>query len=424
MRHFFTIAVAYTLLIQTTTLAKDGSWPQGPWPQGPWPQWRGPSRDDMTSETGLLQAWPTGGPERLWSFEECGIGYSGPAIVGDRLYILGARDGEELLLCVDVKTGKQLWATPIGPEYENSWGNGPRGTPTVDGEFIYTIGGKGFLVCIRAEDGDLVWSKAMQDFGGKVPVWGYSESPLIHGEKLLYTPGGEQGAIVALDKATGDLLWQTPELTDRAHYSSIVVKQHAGKTMGVQLLVSQLVGFDLEDGKVLWTVPWGGSVAVVPTPVFWQDCVYVTSGYGAGCMLVRVGDDFSTELVYDNKLMSNHHGGAILLNDHIYGHSNKKGWTCQDVATGEKVWQERQVLDKGAIAYADKRFYCVGEDTGEVVLIAASSESWQEHGRFTLEPQSEQRSPKGRIWTHPVIADGRLYLRDQEFLHCYDVRAE
>jgi len=391
---------------------------------GPWPQWRGPNRDDISRETRLLQSWPEGGPKQLWSSNDCGIGYSGPAIVGDRMYILGSRDGTEMLLCLDVKTGDEQWSASIGPERESNWGNGPRGTPTVEGDFVYATGGQGNLVCIRASDGSEVWSKSMSEFGGKIPYWGYSESPLVHEEKILYTPGGEQGAIVALDKGTGELLWQTEELTDGAHYSSLVVKQHGGKTMGVQLLVSQLVGIDLENGTVLWTVPWPGSTAVVPTPVFWQDCVYVTSGYGAGCMLVRIGDDFNAEVVYDSKLMSNHHGGVILLDDHIYGHSNKKGWMCQDIVTGKKVWAERHDLDKGAIAYADNRFYCLGEDTGEVVLIAASAAGWKKHGRFTLDPQSELRSPKGRIWTHPVIADGRLYLRDQELLYCFDVRAE
>ena len=419
MQYFFAITISYAVLLPTALWAIDaGS------TEGPWPQWRGPGRDDLSTETGLLESWPEGGPKQLWSSDQCGIGYAGPAIVGDRLYILGAREGQEFLLCLDVKTGNELWASLIGPELENSWGNGPRGTPTVDGEHIYTMGGRGNLVCLRTQNGSEVWSITMEDLGGKIPKWGYSESPLIHNKKLLCTPGSEQGAIVALDKANGRLLWQTKGLTDRAHYSSIMVKEHAGKMMGTQLLVSQLVGFDLQDGKVLWSVPWEGSVAVVPTPVFWKDCVYATSGYGSGCMLVRITDDFTVDVVYDNKLISNHHGGVILLDDHIYGHSNHKGWTCQNVATGKKVWQERHELDKGAIAYADQRFYCLGEDTGDVVLIAATTEGWREHGRFTLEPQSELRSPKGRIWTHPVIADGRLYLRDQELLYCFDIRAE
>lgn len=425
MQHFLASAIACLCLLQSAVTANDAILAN----KGTWPQWRGPGRDDLTAETGLLQSWPDGGPTLTWSFEDCGIGYSGPAISNDRLYILGSREGEELLICLDVNSGKEQWTAPIGPEYENGWGNGPRGTPTLDGKFVYATGGQGNLVCVRGEDGSVVWSKTMQELGGKTPVWGYSESPLIHEETLLYTPGGSKGAIVALDKTNGELLWQTSDISDDAHYSSIVTKECDGMTLGVQLLVSQLVGFDVSDGKVLWTVPWAGRVAVIPTPVFWRDCVYVTSGYGAGCMLVRMSEpsaagEWQADVVYDNKLMSNHHGGVILLDEHIYGHSNKKGWTCQDIATGEKKWQERQVLDKGAIAYADNRFYCLGEDTGDVVLIEASSNGWEEHGRFTLAPQSEQRSPKGRIWTHPVIADGRLYLRDQELLHCYDVRAK
>ncbi len=391
---------------------------------GPWNQWRGPDRDDLSTETGLLQEWPAGGPEKVWEFKDCGIGYAGPAIVGSRLYILGSRDGEEFLLCVDTTNGEEVWASPLGEEFENSWGNGPRATPAIEGEFVYAVGAEGRLSCFCIEDGSEVWSVTMQDLGGSPPKWGYSESPIIHEEKILYTPGGEQGAIVALDKATGSLIWQTKELTDEAHYSSIMIKEHGGKTMGVQLMVNELVGFDVDNGEVLWTVPWPGRVAVVPSPVFWQDCVYVTSGYGAGCTLVRVSEDFSAEVVYPSKLMSNHHGGVILFNDHIYGYSDSKGWACQDIATGDKVWLERKELDKGAIAYADGRFYCLGEDTGDLALIEASPEGWVEHGRFTLEPQSELRKPRGRIWTHPVIADGRLYLRDQELLYCYDVRAE
>lgn len=390
----------------------------------PWPQWRGPDRDDISNETGLLQQWPEGGPEKLWAFQQCGIGYSGPAIVGDRLYILGSRDGEEFLLCLDATRGRELWSVPLGPEFENSWGNGPRATPTVDGELVYAVGAQGKLVCCRASDGSQVWSKAMQDLGGEVPNWGYSESPFILGEKLLYTPGGDEGAIVALDKSTGELLWQAKDLQEKAHYSSIVAKKHGDKTMGVQLMVSQLVGFDVDNGEVLWSVPWPGRVAVVPTPILWRDCVYVTSGYGCGCMLVRVDDEFNAEVVYENKLISNHHGGVILLKDHIFGHADSKGWTCQDIATGKKVWVERDGLDKGSIAYADNRFYCLGEESGDLVLTDASTEGWKEHGRFTLTPQSELRKPKGRIWTHPVIANGRLYLRDQELLYCYDVRAK
>ena len=388
-----------------------------------WPQWRGPNRDDISREVGLQQTWKEGGPEQVWLFKDCGLGYSGPAVIGDHLFILGARGEEELLICLQVADGKELWSASLGKVLENGWGNGPRSTPTVDGEHIYALSGAGNLVCLKSSDGSQVWSKTMEELGGALPVWGFSESPLVHDDMILCTPGGEKGAIAALDKKTGEVLWQTSELTDIAHYSSIMPTELYGKQVGIQLLVSQLVGFDLADGTILWSVPWGGRVAVIPTPIIQDNKIFITSGYGAGCMLVEVDKNFNATSVYDNKVMSNHHGGVIRIDDSVYGYSDKKGWTCQDFESGEKVWQERDVLGKGAIAYADGRFYCLSEDEGEVVLATPSKEGWQEHGRFTLQPQSEIRSPKGRIWTHPVITGGRLYLRDQDLLFSFDVTA-
>lgn len=386
-----------------------------------WPQWQGKSQDSVSTETGLLQDWPEGGPEQVWRFEDCGLGYSGPAIVGKRLYILGARNGEEQLICLQVANGKEIWSTSIGPTLENAWGDGPRSTPTVDGSLVYALGGQGNLICCNVEDGQLNWSKSLLKLGGEVPHWGFSESPTIHDQKILCTPGGKEGAIVALDKISGDLLWQTDELTDTAHYSSIVTTEHLGKEIGIQLLVSQLVGFDLSSGKLLWSVPWGGSMAVVPTPTVWENKIFVTSGYGAGCMMVKMGKGHTAEKVYENKLMVNHHGGVIRLGENLFGYSDKKGWTCLDFDTGEKIWRERKELGKGAIAYAEGRFYCLSEDEGEIVLIAASAKGWEEHGRFVLEPQTEIRSDRGKVWTHPVIAGGRLYLRDQDLLFSFDV---
>jgi len=410
--HF--LLVCFALLFSTEALLAE---------EANWPGWRGPNRDDVSTETGLLQEWPEGGPPQVWLFKDCGLGYSGPAIVGDRLYILGARNDEEQLICLQAANGKEIWSATVGSILENAWGNGPRSTPTVDGDFVYVLGGQGNLVCCNIKDGSQVWSQAMQDLGGAVPNWGYSESPLIDGEKILCTPGGEKGAIVALDKISGDLLWQANELTDIAHYSSIVVTEHLGKTVGVQLLLSQLVGFDINTGQVLWTTPWPGRTAVIPTPIVWEDKVYVTTGYGIGCMMVQMGDDHSITKVYDNHLLTNQHGGVIRLGKNIFGHSDKKGWTCQDFDTGEKVWQEKHELGKGAIAYADGRFYCLSENDGDVVLIAASTEGWEEHGRFRIEPQTELRSDRGKVWTHPVIAGGRLYLRDQDLLFSFDIRS-
>ncbi len=408
-----------------------------------WPQWRGPQRDDISQETGLLSTWPEEGPRRVWLFENCGLGYSGPAVVGNRVYILGTRDEMEQLLAIDMTTGKEIWSIEVGEVLQNDWGDGPRGTPTVDvdqqgkapntthGPLIYALGGQGNLVCVRASDGELIWQRALQDLKGEIPKWGYTESPLIYQNQVLCTPGGEQGAIAALDKMTGKLLWQSQELTETAHYASMILARHHGKMQCIQLLPNHVAGLDVETGQVLWKVDWPGRVAVIPTPIYHPDHVFVSSGYGVGGMLLRLGADnaegspgTAVEEVYRNKVIKNHHGGVILLDGHLYGHSDKAGWICQNFLSGEVVWRERKALGKGAIAYADGHFYCLGEQDGDVVLIDASPAGWQEQGRFTLQPQTTQRSDRGKIWTDPVICNGKLLLRDQELLFCFDVKEE
>ncbi|HYO24277.1 MAG TPA: PQQ-binding-like beta-propeller repeat protein [Lacipirellulaceae bacterium] len=387
-----------------------------------WPQWRGPNRDDVSAETGLLKSWPEGGPKRLWMVENGGLGYAGPAIVGGRIFLLGTTDEGEVLTTLDADSGEQQWTAPVGELYENDWGNGPRSTPTVEGDFVYAMGAQGNLVCVRAGNGEVVWTKSMTALGGKVPQWGFAESPFIYKNTVLCTPGGEQGAIAALDKATGEVLWRTADVKTNAHYSSLVAMPHGGHDEVVQLLADQLLGLNPTDGKVLWSVPWPKPVATIPTPLVHGNSAYATSAYGAGCMRVEIGADHAAEKVYENKVVKNKHGGVILVDGHVYGHSDGVGWVCQNFETGEQVWREREALEAGSIAYADGMFYCLGEDTGTVVLIEASTEGWKEHGRFTLDPQTDQRKERGKIWVHPVIDNGRLYLRDQNIVYCYDVR--
>lgn len=387
-----------------------------------WPQWRGPQRDDISPDTGLLSTWPTEGPPRAWLFENCGVGYSGPAVVDGRLYVMGGRDGKSQLICLDANDGNELWHVDLSSVFENGWGDGPRSTPTVDGDFIYAMTSEGDLSCVSLQDKRVVWQASMTELGGEVPTWGFAESPLIYQDMVICTPGGPDGTFAAFDKKTGKVLWRSEEISDMAHYSSIVLMKVAGRTTGVQLLEKQVVGFSLDDGSKLWSHPWPGRVAVIPTPIVNGQEVYVCSGYGAGSMKLSIGDDFSVEKDYDNKVMVNHHGGVILLDGYLYGHSDRKGWTCQDFATGDYVWRDKNVLSKGAIGYADGHFYCLSEKEGKVVMIAASTEGWQEKGRFTLDPQTELRKPRGRIWVHPVIVGGRLYLRDQDLVYCYDLK--
>ena len=384
-----------------------------------WPQFRGPDRTDVSKETGLLKEWPTGGPKQLWLYREAGEGYSGPAIVRGKLYIAGTRDDAESLLALDANSGKELWHAKIGPVYRERRGNGPRGTPTVDGENIYAISGQGNLACISIA-GKTVWEQSFTALGGKRPAWGFCESPLVDGDKVVCTPGGSKGAMAAFDKKNGTLLWQSADFTDEAQYASIVPVDLNGKRQYIQLTQQSIVGIDAHNGKLLWRSPFPGKVAVVPTPIYRDGHVYVTAGYGVGCKMIKIGPGNQVTTVYENKVMKNHHGGVILLGDHIYGHADP-GWVCQDFMSGEAVWSHRN-FGKGAIACADGKFYCVEEGSGTVVLIDASPKGWQEHGRFKLDPQSKIRPSEGRIWTHPVISNGKLYLRDQELVYCYNVK--
>lgn len=388
-----------------------------------WPQWQGPARDNVSQEKGLLTSWPTDGPARLWLYSQAGNGYSGPAIANGTLFVMGTRDGREVVLALDAATGQERWVTDIDNIYPNNWGDGPRATPTVDGDRVYALSGNGTLACLGVADGIIVWTKTMQSLGGNRPGWGYCESVLIDGPHLLCTPGGRSGTLACLNKQTGDLVWQSHDIQDGAQYASIRILQVSGQKQYVQLTMENVFGVDAADGKLLWKIGFPGRTAVIPTPVVQDQSVFVTAGYGAGCKLIRVHDQQTATQVYENKNMKNHHGGVVLLDNYLYGYSDNVGWVCMDVQTGEIVWSEKRALGKGSLTCADGKLYCLSEDRGEVVLVDASPEGWRERGRFQLQPQSAIRSRQGRIWTHPVVANGRLYLRDQEYIYCYDVRA-
>jgi outer membrane protein assembly factor BamB len=399
-----------------------------------WPQWRGPNRDEISKETGLLKSWPKDGPKLLWTFREAGLGFATPSVVGDRLYSQGGDGDKEFVFAVDLKNHKKLWSTEVGAFYENSYGDGPRGTPTVDGNLIYALGGQGSLLCVKADTGEKVWSKSMQkDFGGTQPWWGYTESPLVDGDQLVVTPGGAKGAIVALNKKNGELIWQSGEFKDGAMYSSLVVADAAGARQYIQMTGEHIVGVDPKDGHVLWSFARKGPTAAIPTPVVSGDYVFVTSGYSAGCNLLKLskaGDKIQVSEVYkedeDYKRMSNHHGGVVLLDGHVYGYSDGKhhagpaAWICQELKTGNVVWAENKALGKGSLTYADGRLYCYGEDDGACVLAEATPRGWKETGRLKIE--KTKTTHNGKVWPHPVVANGKLYLRDQDLIHCYDVK--
>ncbi|MGB8168335.1 MAG: PQQ-binding-like beta-propeller repeat protein [Chthoniobacteraceae bacterium] len=398
-----------------------------PVPSNDWPQWRGPGRDDISKETGLLKEWPADGPKKLWSYTNAGSGYSGFAVVGGKLFTLGTRESNEILICLDAAKGTELWVAKLGAILDNKWGNGPRGTPTVDGDRVYALGGDGTLVAFQSKDGKELWRVTAESFGGKRPGWGYTESVLVDGKQVVFTPGGPQGALVALDKMTSTKLWQSVAFTEGAQYSSIVPATINGQPQYVQRTMTAIVGISPTDGALLWKQDYPGKTAMIPTPIVKGNQVYVTGGYGVGSMSFVIEAGNKVKMLFDetsgtNKVMKNHHGGVVLVGDHLYGYSDGVGWTCQDLENGALVWSEKAKLGKGAIAYADGMLYLLDEANGTVALIEASPAGYKEHGRFKLDPQTAIRSPQGKIWTHPVISNGRLDLRDQDLIFCYALK--
>jgi outer membrane protein assembly factor BamB len=393
-----------------------------------WPQWQGPNRDNVSKETGLLRTWPNGGPKLLWKYEQAGAGYTGPSVVGDRLCCLGANDRGEFVFALNVKDGSRIWSTEVAPALRHERGDGPRGNPTVDGDLLFALGGQGDLVCVETATGKKRWQKSLKkDLGGEMMSgWGYSESPLVDGDRVVCTPGGKQGTLAALDRKTGKVLWRSKGLTDKAGYASIIVGRVGGVRQYIQMTDKGVAGVAPDDGRLLWRyVEPGYRTAVIPTPIFHDGYVFATAGYGAGCDLIQFvasGKGIKAEKVYANKNLVNHHGGVVLAGEHVYGYSDGRGWVCLDFQTGKVVWDEKKALGKGSLTCADGQLYCYAEDGGTLALVEASPAGWKQNGRFTIPETSSIRKPKGKFWTHPVVANGHLYLRDQDLLFCFDVK--
>jgi outer membrane protein assembly factor BamB len=404
-----------------------------------WPQWRGPGRDARSAETGLLESWPEGGPPLAWKSSGLGTGYSSLAVVGQRIYTLGDIEGKQYALAISRKDGSLLWKTEIGPHWEDQF-PGPRSTPTVEGNRVYVLGTEGGLACLDAASGEVVWKRDLvKDFGGVLMKaqgtydWKYSESPLLDGNKIIVTPGGKDAAVVALNKKTGEEIWRVavPELgekgLDGAGYSSVVVSEAGGVRQYVQLLGRGLIGIDAETGRFLWGYnKVANHVANIPTPVVKGDWVFTSSGYGTGAAqlwLKKTEEGVAAEESYwlEADTMQNHHGGMVLHERHIYsGTGHNKGFPLSvDATSGKVAWGPVRNDGKGsaAVMYADGRLY-YRYQSGLMVLVEATPEAYREHGSFEI-PDVKQFS-----WAHPVIADAKLYLREQDALYVYDIARE
>jgi outer membrane protein assembly factor BamB len=382
-----------------------------------WPQWRGPNRDGISQETGLLQKWPAAGPPLAWKGTGAGIGFSSFAIAAGRLYTQGGRGQSEYVLAYDAASGKRLWESPLGAFYSNYQGDGARGTPTVDGSRLYALGASGDLACIDAQDGRAVWKRSLtKEFGGRIPSWGYSESPLIVGERLLVSPGGREAAIVALNKKDGATLWKSQN--DAAAYSSAVVHKIGSVQQAIYFTDERVLGVDISNGQLLWSyAPVANDTANIATPIVRGNQVFVSSDYGTGAALLNLqavaGGRVEATEVYFSREMRNHHSSSVLVGDYLYGFSSSV-LTSLRFDDGKLVWRDRSV-GKGSLVYADNRLYLFSEN-GVVGLAEASSAGYREHGRFSL---SVSGAP---TWSHPVVSGGRLYLRDQDSLYAYNIR--
>lgn len=404
-----------------------------------WPQWRGANRDNISTETGLLKSWPTDGPPLAWKVDLKGVGYGGPAISKGKLFILAASDDKdglgEYALALDTKNGEQIWKTEFPKndgKYSTGWGSGPRSTPTVDGDTVYVLSPRGELMALKTSDGKKIWSVNLkEDFAGKWPGWGYAESVLIDGEKLVCTPGGKDGTVLALNKKTGEKIWQSSDLTDAAGYASLIPIEVGGVRQYVTQTQESACGVRASDGKRLWRVAdLKRRTAVIPTAVVADGYAFFSAGYGAGCELFKLepdgnGGTTATTVYTRNPTLENQHGGMVRLGEHIYGYSDKNGWLCLDFKKGgdETVWTSKK-LDKGSVTFADGHLYCFTMKTGTVALVEATTEGWNETGRFEIPSKSTRPRRSGQLWTHPVVANGKLYIRDHELLFCFDIAAK
>jgi outer membrane protein assembly factor BamB len=395
---------------------------------GEWPGWRGADRTGVSKETGLLKSWPEGGPKLVWKATGLGKGFSTPSLAQGRIYLLGTVSGEpECLIALDGASGRMLWSTPFG----NLDGGhpGPRSTPTFDDGRLYVISSDGKLLCADAESGKEIWKKDLAaDFHGERGSWAYAESPLVDGDRVICTPGGEQATVVALDKKKGETIWTCPIRKDApgrkrsyssAAYSSAMAAEIGGVRQYVQFLDGGVVGVSAADGKWLWSYDHPASpTANCTTPVIRGDLVLAASAYNTGggaARIVAKDGKFSAEELWFLPDLQNHHGGLVLVGDCVYG-TGASELFCVEFETGRVQWRDRSV-GKGSITAADGHLY-VRSENGPVALVEASRAGYVEKGRFDQPDRSGDKS-----WPHPVIAGGRLYLRDQDVLLCYDVKA-
>jgi outer membrane protein assembly factor BamB len=392
-----------------------------------WPQFRGPNRDGKSAETGLLRKWPAGGPQLLWSVDGLGKGFTSVAVAEGIIYTTGMFGRDGFLFAYDLD-GRPKWKVPYGPEFTRSY-PGTRATPTVNEGRVYIFSGTGVMHCLDAKTGKKLWGlDIIEKFEGSNINWGITGSPLIVGEKLICTPGGKKGTMVALDKTSGRTIWATESIGERSAYCSPILIERGGRKLIINMVQESVICVDAEDGGLVWRYPYKtpydtGTV----TPVYHDGRIFVTSvvqrDYTPGGLMLEMSED-GTKVTrkWSNKILDCHHGHVILLDGYLYGacwNSNTTGdWLCLDWETGTVMYEHRWNGNKGSLIYADGMFYCYDENTGDVALVKPSPDRFDIAGSFRVTRGS------GKHWAHPAISDGRLYIRHGNALMAYDIKSK
>ena len=390
-----------------------------------WPNFHGEDRLNKSSEKGLLKEWPEEGPEMIWIISGLGEGYSSLSIAEGLIFTAGMIDGKTYVFAFDLN-GKLVWKKPNGQSWETtrSWArgySGSRSTPTYDDGVVYHLGELGQLTAYDCTSGNEIWSKDLhRQFEADIPEYGYSESVFIEGDHLYCCPAGKKGYIVCLDKNNGELIWTNTDVPGTVGFSSLILFNHGEYRQIAGLSSNCVFGVDSKTGKLLWKVNFENSRSNnVADPIYYDGYIFASSGYGKGCILIKLntsGSNITPKIVWQTDLMDNHHGGVILHNGYLYGSGHEaRGWFCLEFMTGKQMWKSE---GKGALTYADDMLYCLDE-RGKMTLVSASPDKYVATGTLSV-----PSGGKGMHWAHPVVCDGKLYIRHTDKLFAYDIKGK
>lgn len=378
--------------------------------------WRGPASNGVYPETGLIDRWPASGPEILWHFNGLGEGYSSPVFAGGKIYLTGMEGTTGYLYCLS-NDGKLLWKKPYGPEWSQSY-PGSRSSPKITGGKVYIMSARGRLVCMDAANGTILWSKnLLKDFDGRNITWGMTENLVVHGEKVICTPGGSRNNIIALNRHNGALIWSSRGKSDHSAYCSPLLINHNGRTLFITLTANNILGLDANSGELLWSYPQTNQHSVhANTPIYSNGSVYCFSGYGRGGVKLKISYDAkSITKEWTNRTIDTRIGGAVMVNGFIYGSGDyNPEWQCLDWRTGKQVYTSTEV-SKGNVIFADGKIFCYSE-RGELAMMRALAD------RFELLGKARVSMGSGPHWAHPVIHQGKLYVRHGNVLIAYKIK--